>query len=234
MCGRKLAFSLRAGRFRNCGIARWGTLPYFYIHSIPQPCPKRKAAIFTGGLQKALQNAKKEKEDAEKRKEIEDGIADIKNEMASLSADDSLWAKKRMYELQKALEEKEKQLKDLEEQSEYEKKLAELEEKKQALQEDANKKIDALNKVLEQTKDGFTNAVEQLSGDMGRIMDSFVINLSSLLTYGTTTSVPNYSRSTNTYSSNTFNVNINAGNNSSGSQLANDFITSLQARGYKI
>lgn len=182
----------------------------------------------------ALQNAKKEKEDAEKRKEIEDGIADIKNEMASLSADDSLWAKKRMYELQKALEEKEKQLKDLEEQTEYEKKLAELEEKKQALQEDANKRIDALNKMLEKTKDGFAETVGQFSSDMGRIMDSFAINLSSLLTYGTTTSVPDYSRSTNTYSSNTFNVNINAGNNSNGSQLANDFITSLQARGYKI
>jgi hypothetical protein len=35
------------------------TLPYFYIYSIPQPCQKRKAAIFTGGLQKAVQNDKK-------------------------------------------------------------------------------------------------------------------------------------------------------------------------------
>jgi hypothetical protein len=54
----KSAFSLRAGRCCNCRIAGWDTLPYFYIHSIPQPCPKRKAAIFTGGLQKAVQNAK--------------------------------------------------------------------------------------------------------------------------------------------------------------------------------
>ena len=35
------------------------TLQYFYIYSIPHPGLKRKAAIFTGGLQKAVQNAKK-------------------------------------------------------------------------------------------------------------------------------------------------------------------------------
>jgi hypothetical protein len=35
-------------------------------------------------------------------------IGDIQKEMSSLSQDDSLWAKKRLYELQKALEEKEK------------------------------------------------------------------------------------------------------------------------------
>lgn len=182
----------------------------------------------------ALQNAKKEKEDAEKRKAIEDGIADIQNEMASLSSDDSLWAKKRMYELQKALEEKEKQLKDLEEQTEYEKKLAELEAKKQELQEEANKKIDSLNAALKETVDGFSKVTTNLSHDIKNVMDTFVVNLANLLQYGTTTTVPNVGRSMNNSTTNTFNVNINAGNNSSGSRLATDFITTLQARGYKI
>ena len=56
---------------------------------------------------KALEDAKKEKEEAEKRQNILNEIADVQKEMNSLSQDDSLWAKKRLYELQKALEEKE-------------------------------------------------------------------------------------------------------------------------------
>jgi hypothetical protein len=34
--------------------------------------------------------------------------------------------------------------------------------------------------------------------------------------------------------SNTFNVSINANSNSSGARLANDFISALQSKGYKI
>ena len=73
--------------------------------------PADQAAV--DAAKKALEDAKKEKEEAEKRQNILNEIGDIQKEMKSLSQDDSLWAKKRLYELQKALEEKEKELEEL-------------------------------------------------------------------------------------------------------------------------
>lgn len=179
---------------------------------------------------KALEDAKKEKEEAEKRQNILNEIGDIEKEMNSLSQDDSLWAKKRLYELQKALEEKEKQLKDMEEQSEYEKKLAEIEQRKTELQEEANKKIEALETALEKTADEFSKATTNFTDSLGGVLNQFMINLNAVLNSGASVGVVSSARST----SNTFNVSINANSNSSGARLANDFISALQSKGYKI
>lgn len=180
----------------------------------------------------ALEQAKKEKEEAEKRQNILNEIGDIQKEMNSLSQDDSLWAKKRLYELQKALEEKEKELKDMEEQTEYEKKLAEIEERKTELQEEANKKIEALETALEKTADQFSKATTNFTDSLGGVLNQFMLNLNAVLgskslsSSGMVTSVGS--------TSNTFNVSINANSNSSGARLANDFISALQSKGYKI
>lgn len=181
---------------------------------------------------KALEDAKKEKEQAEKRQNILNEIDDIQKEMNSLSQDDSLWAKKRLYELQKALEEKEKQLKDMEEQTEYEKKLAEIEQRKTELQEEANKKIEALETALEKTADEFSKATTNFTDSLGGVLNQFMINLNAVLGSRSLSSSAMVTSGGNT--SNTFNVSINANSNSSGARLANDFITALQSKGYKI
>lgn len=181
---------------------------------------------------KALEDAKKEKEEAEKRQNILNEIGDIQKEMNSLSQDDSLWAKKRLYELQKALEEKEKQLKDMEEQTEYEKKLAEIEQRKTELQEEANKKIEALETALEKTAEEFSKATTKFTESLGGVLNQFMINLNAVLGSGSLSSsgmIPSMKTT-----SNTFNVSINANSNSSGARLANDFISALQSKGYKI
>lgn len=179
---------------------------------------------------KAIQDAKKEKEEAEKRQNILNEIGDIQKEMNSLSQDDSLWAKKRLYELQKALEEKEKQLKDMEEQTEYEKKLAEIEERKTELQEQANKRIEALETALKETAEEFSKATTDFTDSLGGVLNQFMINLNAVLSSGASSAMVTSGGST----SNTFNVSINANSNSSGARLANDFISALQSKGYKI
>lgn len=181
---------------------------------------------------KALEDAKKEKEEAEKRQNILNEIGDIEKEMKSLSQDDSLWAKKRLYELQKALEEKEKQLKDMEEQSEYEKKLAEIEQRKTELQEEANKKIEALETALEKTANEFSKATTNFTDSLGGVLNQFMINLNAVLGSRSLSSSAMVTSGGST--SNTFNVSINANSNSSGARLANDFISALQSKGYKI
>ncbi len=181
---------------------------------------------------KALEDAKKEKEEAEKRQNILNEIGDIQKEMNSLSQDDSLWAKKRLYELQKALEEKEKELKDMEEQTEYEKKLAEIEERKTELQEEANKKIEALETALEKTADEFSKATTNFTDSLGGVLNQFMINLNAVLGSRSLSSSAMVTSGGST--SNTFNVSINANSNSSGARLANDFISALQSKGYKI
>lgn len=181
---------------------------------------------------KALEDAKKEKEEAEKRQNILNEIGDIQKEMKSLSQDDSLWAKKRLYELQKALEEKEKELKDMEEQTEYEKKLAEIEERKTELQEEANKKIEALETALEKTADEFSKATTNFTDSLGGVLNQFMINLNAVLGSKSLSSSAMVTSGGST--SNTFNVSINANSNSSGARLANDFISALQSKGYKI
>lgn len=181
---------------------------------------------------KALEDAKKEKEEAEKRQNILNEIGDIQKEMNSLSQDDSLWAKKRLYELQKALEEKEKELKDMEEQSEYEKKLAEIEQRKTELQEEANKKIEALETALEKTADEFSKATTNFTDSLGGVLNQFMINLNAVLGSRSLSSSAMVTSGGST--SNTFNVSINANSNSSGARLANDFISALQSKGYKI
>lgn len=181
---------------------------------------------------KALEDAKKEKEEAEKRQNILNEIGDIQKEMKSLSQDDSLWAKKRLYELQKALEEKEKELKDMEEQTEYEKKLAEIEERKTELQEEANKKIEALETALEKTADEFSKATTNFTDSLGGVLNQFMINLNGV--FGSKSLSSSAMVTSGGSTSNTFNVSINANSNSSGARLANDFISALQSKGYKI
>lgn len=181
---------------------------------------------------KALEDAKKEKEEAEKRQNILNEIGDIQKEMNSLSQDDSLWAKKRLYELQKALEEKEKELKDMEEQTEYEKKLAEIEERKTELQEEANKKIEALETALEKTADEFSKATTNFTDSLGGVLNQFMINLNGV--FGSKSLSSSAMVTSGGSTSNTFNVSINANSNSSGARLANDFISALQSKGYKI
>lgn len=181
---------------------------------------------------KAIQDAKKEKEEAEKRQNILNEIGDIQKEMNSLSQDDSLWAKKRLYELQKALEEKEKQLKDMEEQTEYEKKLAEIEERKTELQEQANKRIEALETALKETAEEFSKATTDFTDSLDGVLNQFMINLNGVFGSESLSSSARVTSGGST--SNTFNVSINANSNSSGARLANDFISALQSKGYKI
>lgn len=181
---------------------------------------------------KAIQDAKKEKEEAEKRQNILNEIGDIQKEMNSLSQDDSLWAKKRLYELQKALEEKEKQLKDMEEQTEYEKKLAEIEERKTELQEQANKRIEALETALKETAEEFSKATTDFTDSLGGVLNQFMINLNGV--FGSKSLSSSAMVTSGGSTSNTFNVSINANSNSSGARLANDFISALQSKGYKI
>ena len=191
----------------------------------------------------ALKKEKEEQEDIDKRKEIQDEIDKLQIEYDALSTDDSLWAKKRKYEIEQVRKEKEEELRRLQEEKEYQDRLELLENEKKKLQEAANLKIDKLNEAINGLTDG-TKGLDTVLKDVGSILKSSIDYMSESIleslavsTGGDISSkIRSFSPADNTAvtSSNLFNFTFNGVDKNSGNRIANDFITSLQSKGYKL
>lgn len=187
----------------------------------------------------ALKKAKEEKEEEDERQAILDDMATAQSQLDSLKLDDSLWAKKQRYELEQQIKEKEKELQELEEEKAYKARLEELENEKKRLQEEANKKIEKLNASLENFLDG-DRGLDTVIVDMKRSLESALSTVSNeickaISKNGSPSGVSNLSRTANPTSQQTvFNLTFNGVDKNSGNKVANDFITALQSRGYKL
>lgn len=190
----------------------------------------------------ALKKEKEEQEDIDKRKEIQDEIDKLQIEYDALSADDSLWAKKRKYEIEQAKKEKEEELRKLQEEKEYQEKLEALENEKKKLQEEANAKIDKLNGAIESLKDG-SKGIDTVLKDVEKSLTSALRSVSDTICDALTSggqlsnqSVATFSaaRSVESSSPAVFNFTFNGVDKNSGGKIANDFITALQSKGYKL
>ena len=190
----------------------------------------------------ALKKEKEEQEDIDKRKEIQDEIDKLQIEYDALSTDDSLWAKKRKYEIEQAKKEKEEELRKLQEEKEYQEKLEALENEKKKLQEEANAKIDKLNGAIEGLKDG-SKGIDTVLKDVEKSLTSALRDVSDTicdaLTSGGQLSNPSVAtfsaaRSVESSSPAVFNFTFNGVDKNSGGKIANDFITALQSKGYKL
>ena len=186
----------------------------------------------------ALKKAKEEKEEEDKRQQIVDDINKAQSQLDSLKNDDSLWAKKQQCELQQQIKEKEKELQELEEEKAYNQRLEELENEKKKLQEEANKKIESLKNSLETLMDD-DRGLDTVLIDVKRSLENALSNVSSeickeISRNGVTLGTSNVSRSAGTNQQTVFNFTFNGIEKSSGTKVANDFITALQSRGYKL
>lgn len=186
----------------------------------------------------ALKKAKEEKEEEDKRQQIVDDINKAQSQLDSLKNDDSLWAKKQQYELQQQIKEKEKELQELEEEKAYNQRLEELENEKKRLQEEANKKIESLKNSLETLMDD-DRGLDTVLIDVKRSLENALSNVSSeickeISRNGVTLGTSNVSRSAGTNQQTVFNFTFNGIEKNSGTKVANDFITALQSRGYKL
>ena len=186
----------------------------------------------------ALKKAKEEKEEEDKRQQIVDDINKAQSQLDSLKNDDSLWAKKQQYELQQQIKEKEKELQELEEEKAYNQRLEELENEKKKLQEEANKKIESLKNSVETLMDG-DRGLDTILIDVKRSLENALSNVSSeickeISRNGVTLGTDSVSRSAGTSQQTVFNFTFNGIEKSSGTKVANDFITALQSRGYKL
>ena len=191
----------------------------------------------------ALKKEKEEQEELDERKEIQDEIDKLNAEYNALNADDSLWAKKRKYEIEQAKKEKEEELRRLQEEKEYQNRLELLENEKKKLQEAANLKIDKLNEAINGLTDG-TKGLDTVLKDVGSMLKSSIDYMSESILESlavsaggdTSSKIRSFSPTDNTAtaSSNLFNFTFNGVDKNSGNRIANDFITSLQSKGYKL
>lgn len=189
----------------------------------------------------ALKKEKEEQQELDKKKEIQDEIDKLNAEYNALSVDDSLWAKKRKYEIEQAKKDKEEELRKLQEEKEYKERLEALENEKKSLQEEANKKIDRLNTAIENLKDG-TKGIDTVLKDVESTLKDSLKSVSNEIVKAITSSrgVTNPQvRSFNLGDDNqnagaVFNFTFNGIDRNSGNKVANDFITALQAKGYKL
>lgn len=190
----------------------------------------------------ALKKEKEEQEEIDKREEIQGEIDKLQAEYDALSTDDSLWAKKRKYEIEQAKKEKEEELRQLQEEREYREKLEALENEKKELQEEANAKIDKLNGIIDGLVDG-TKGLDTVLKDVGKSLSSALSQVSASICSAISSSIQlsnpqvaafNVGRSADPSSSNVFNFTFNGIDKNSGNKVATDFITALQAKGYKL
>ena len=190
----------------------------------------------------ALKKEKEEQEELDKKKEIQDEIDKLNAEYNALSTDDSLWAKKRKYEIEQAKKEKEEELRKLQEEKEYQDRLEALENEKKKLQEEANAKIDKLNSAIDSLVDG-TKGIDTVLKDVEKTLKDSLRSVSDEIVQAITSSggqVVNSKARTfslgddNVNSGAVFNFTFNGIDKNSGTKVANDFITALQAKGYKL
>lgn len=187
----------------------------------------------------ALKKAKEEKEEEDKRQQIVDDINKAQSQLDSLKSDDSLWAKKQQYELQQQIKEKEKKLQELEEEKAYNQRLEELENEKKKLQEKANSDISKIREAFDSLVDGDVgidtvinnakNSIESaLSGVSAEIVRAISARSASIDVGGVSRA------STEQQSNNVFNFSFYGIDKNSGTKVSNDFISSLQSKGYKL
>ena len=190
----------------------------------------------------ALKKEKEEQEELDKQKEIQDEIDKLQSEYNALSTDDSLWAKKRKYEIEQAKKEKEEELRKLQEEKEYRAKLEALENEKKKLQEEANAKIEKLNSYVDSLKDG-TKGLDTVLKEVEKGLSTALQGVSESICNAISSDIQlsdpkvrsfNIGGNTDSSSQPVFNFTFNGIDRNSGSKVANDFITALQAKGYKL